>query len=106
MRGLRRDAEKAQIAETVSKAHALFPRFSQERGTVIIHAPGFLHIGGAAYFVWAYPLNGGCTAQRHGEVHRRTISALTTLKQLLKTAYCLRDSFWCIRDNISFTLPA
>ena len=94
------------MAETVSKAHDLYPRFSQERNGAIVHAPGLLHIGGSAYFVWADPPNGGCIAQRHGEVHRRTISALTTLKQLLKTAYCLRDSFWCIRDNISFTLPA
>ena len=65
MRGLRRDAERAQIAETVSKTHALFPRFSQERGAVIIQAPGLLHIGRAASLVWADPPNGGCTAQRH-----------------------------------------
>jgi hypothetical protein len=28
----------------------------------IMHAPGLLHIGVAAYFVWASPPNGGCTA--------------------------------------------
>jgi hypothetical protein len=76
VRGLRRDAERAQIAETVSKVHALFLRFSQERGAVIIQAPGLLYISRAAYFLWAVPPNGGCTAQRHGAVHRRTTSAL------------------------------
>jgi hypothetical protein len=49
----------------------------------MVHAPGLLHIGEAAYFVWAYPPNFGCTAQRHREVQRRTTSALTTLKQLV-----------------------
>jgi hypothetical protein len=38
----------------------------------MVHAPGLLHIGGAAYVVWAYPPNFGCTAQRHIPVHRRT----------------------------------
>ena len=71
------------MAETVSEAHDLFPRFSQERCTVTIHALGLLHIGGAAYCVWEYPPNFGRTAQRHGEVHRRTTSALTTSRQLL-----------------------
>ena len=47
-----------------------------------IHALGRVHIGGIAYFVRAYPPNFGCTAPRHGEVHRRTTSALTTFKQL------------------------
>src|SRR5262249_11242278 len=76
VRGLRRDAERAQIAETVSKAHALFPRSSQERGAAMIQAPGLLHIGGAAYFVWVDSPDGECIAHRHGEVHRRTTSAL------------------------------
>ena len=43
------------MVETVSEAQALFPRVSQERGATMVHAPGFLHIGGAAYGVWAYP---------------------------------------------------
>ena len=47
------------MVETVSEAHELFPRFSQERCIAMIQAPGLLHIGGAAYFVWAYPPNFG-----------------------------------------------
>jgi len=30
----------------------------------MLQAPRLLHIGGTAYFVWAYPPNGGCTTQR------------------------------------------
>jgi len=36
---LRRDAERSQMAETVSETHDLFPRFSQETSDVIVHAP-------------------------------------------------------------------
>jgi hypothetical protein len=39
------------MAATVSEAHDRFPRFSQERSAAILHAPGLLHIGGAAYLV-------------------------------------------------------
>ena len=46
-----------EMAETVSEAHDFFPRFSQEKCAAMVHAPGLLHIGGAAYFVWAYPPN-------------------------------------------------
>jgi hypothetical protein len=45
------------MAKTVSEAHDRLPRFTQERCAVIIYAPGLLRIGGAAYFVWAYPPN-------------------------------------------------
>jgi hypothetical protein len=83
VRGLRRDAERSPMAATVSKAHELCPRFSQKRCAGMVHAPGLLHIGEAAYFGWADPPNFGCTAQRHGEEQRRTTSALTTLKQLV-----------------------
>jgi len=31
----------------------------------MVHAPGLLRIGRAAYFVWAYPPKRGWTAQRH-----------------------------------------
>jgi hypothetical protein len=48
-----------EMAETVSEAQDLFPRFSQERSATIVQAPGLLHIGGAACFVWAYPPNFG-----------------------------------------------
>ena len=51
MRGLRRDAEGAQMAETVSETHALFLRFSHEKSDARIYDPGLLHIGGSAYFV-------------------------------------------------------
>ena len=51
VRGLRRDAERSQIAETVSETHDLFPRFSHEKSNAMIYDPGLLHIGGAAYFV-------------------------------------------------------
>jgi len=74
VRGLQREAERAQRAGTSSASHDLFPRFLQERCAAMIYAPSLLHIGGTAYFVWAYPPNGGCTAQRHVEVHRRTTS--------------------------------
>ncbi len=47
------------MAETVNEAHVLFPRCAPERGLVRVLAPDRLHIGGAAYFVWAYPPNGG-----------------------------------------------
>jgi len=47
------------MAETVSEAHDLCPRFSQESSATMVHAPGILRIGGAAYFVWAYLPNGG-----------------------------------------------
>jgi len=57
MRGFRRDAERSHMAETDSEAHDLFPRFSQEKSAAMVHAPGLLHIGGSAYFVWADPPN-------------------------------------------------
>jgi hypothetical protein len=47
------------MAETVSEAHDRFLRFIQERCAVIIDALGLRRIGGAAYFVWAYPPNLG-----------------------------------------------
>src|SRR5262249_13636082 len=72
VRGRRRAAERSHRAETVSAAHDLCPRFSQERSAVMVPAPGRLHIGGAAYFVWAYPSNCGRTAYRPGQVYRRT----------------------------------
>jgi hypothetical protein len=50
------------MAETVSEAHDLCPRFSQESSATMVHAPDLLRIGAAAYFVWAYLPNGGpCT---------------------------------------------
>ena len=39
------------MAETVSEAHDRSPRFSLEMQAAMIHAPGLLRIGGAAYFV-------------------------------------------------------
>jgi hypothetical protein len=51
MRGLRRNAERSHMAETVSEAHDRFPQFSQKICAVMIDAPGLLRIGGAAYFV-------------------------------------------------------
>ena len=73
------------MAETGSVAHDLFPRVSQEESAAMVQAPGRLHIGGSAYFVWADPPNGGCAARRPIVVHRCTISALSTSKQLLVT---------------------
>jgi hypothetical protein len=43
MRGLRRKADEAQVAEMVSEAHALPPRFSHERSEVRIHAYDHRH---------------------------------------------------------------
>jgi hypothetical protein len=51
------DAERSHMAETDSEAHDLFPRFSQEKSAAMVHAPGLLHIGGSAYFVWADTTN-------------------------------------------------
>ena len=71
------------MAETVRKAHERFPQVSLECSAAIMPAPGLLDIGGAAYFVWAAPPNGGYTAHRHGAVQRRTTSARTTSRQLV-----------------------
>ena len=49
----------------------------------MVPAPGLLHIGEAAYFVWAYAPKGGCTARRHVEVQRGTTSALQTSQPLV-----------------------
>src|SRR5262245_55823169 len=81
VRGRRREAERSPMAETVREAHERFPRFFQERCAAIVPAPGVRHIGGAAYCVWASPPTGACTTHRHGAVHRRTTSALTTSRQ-------------------------
>src|SRR5262245_43603134 len=71
------------MAETGSEAHDRCPRFSQARSATMVQAPGRLHIGGSAYFVWADPPNGGCTARRPVAVQRRTPSARQTAKELL-----------------------
>jgi hypothetical protein len=47
------------MAETVGEACDLFSWFSHERSDTRIHSLGFLHIGGDAYFVWAFPPNFG-----------------------------------------------
>jgi hypothetical protein len=83
MRGLRRNAEGSQGAETVSEAHALPLGFRMVRSDGRIHFLSRFHIGGFAYFVWALPSNAGGTAQRHGQVHSLTTASLTTSKQLL-----------------------
>jgi hypothetical protein len=64
MRGLRRDAEGSQVAETVGEAHALPFGFRMVRSAVRIHALGRFHIGAVAYCVWAFPPNVGGTARR------------------------------------------
>jgi hypothetical protein len=48
----------------------------------MVQAPGHLYIGGSAYFVWADPPNGGCTARRLVAGHRRTPAARSTSKPL------------------------
>jgi hypothetical protein len=78
-----RRAEGSQVAETISKAHDRSYGFSPGRSDVRIHSPGYLHIGGAAYVVWALPPNVGGTAQRHVQVHNHTTSSLKTSKQIL-----------------------
>jgi hypothetical protein len=55
MRGLRRNAEGSQGAETVSEAHALPLGFRMVRSDGRIHFLSRFHIGGFAYFVWALP---------------------------------------------------
>ena len=81
-RELRRDAKRAPMAETGSAAQARCPRVSQARSAAMVQAPGRLHIGGSAYFVWADPPNGACTARRPVAGHRRTLFALSTAKPL------------------------
>jgi hypothetical protein len=58
-RGRRHDADRSPMAETVRKAHARFPQFSQEICVAMVHAPGLLRIGGFAYLAWADPPNFG-----------------------------------------------
>jgi hypothetical protein len=81
--GLRCDAEGSQGAETVSEAPELSHRFSHQRSRTRIHSPSLLHIGAAAYFVWARPPSVGGTAPRHGQGHSHTTSSIKTSKQLL-----------------------
>src|SRR5262249_8288230 len=52
MRGRRRNAEGAHVAETVSKAHDLPLGFRVVSSDVRIHSVGRFHMGGGAYFVW------------------------------------------------------
>jgi len=49
------------MAETVCKAQERFLQCSLEHCDAIMPSPGLLHIGRAAYLVWADPPNGGCT---------------------------------------------
>ena len=65
MRGLRQEAEGSQGAETVREAQALPLGFRMVRSEIRIRSLGRVHIGEAAYFVWALPPNVGGTAQRH-----------------------------------------
>jgi hypothetical protein len=52
----------------------------------MVPAPGLLHIGGTAYFVWAYPPIFGCTAQRHVQVRRRTtVTSRTVANAMIET---------------------
>src|SRR5262245_28824053 len=83
LRGLRRDAERCQGAETVSEAYDRPPRFSHGRSDGRIQALVHCHIGGGAYFVWALPPMVGGTAQRHVPVQSHTTSSITPSKQLL-----------------------
>src|SRR5262249_12500014 len=65
------------------------------RNTAILHAPGHLHIGVAAYFVWASPPNNGGTACRHVHVHRHmTVAYPTVADAMIETKY-LRSNQWC-----------
>src|SRR5262245_45337231 len=64
LRGLRCDAEGSQVAETVSEAHDLPPRFSHGSGDGRIHVLGRCDIGWDAYFVWALPPKVVGTVQR------------------------------------------
>jgi hypothetical protein len=78
-----RRAEGSQVAETISKAYDRSYGFSPGRSAVRIHSPVYLHIGGAAYVVWALPPNVGGTTQRHVQVHNHTTFSLKTSKQIL-----------------------
>ena len=71
------------MVATVHKAQERCAHFSREPCTVIVQAPDYLHIGEAAYFVWAYSPNGECSARRHSAGQRHTTSALTTAQLLL-----------------------
>src|SRR5215831_2698231 len=44
-----------QHCSTGGKAHDHCLRFSQEWDSIMVPTPGLLHIGGAAYFIWADP---------------------------------------------------
>src|SRR5215510_13313370 len=84
MRGLRRDAEGAPVAETVSEAQPLPLGFRIARSEIRIHALGRVHIGGTAYFLWALTPNVGATAQRH--VQFRASRLLRSQRQQLVTS--------------------
>src|SRR3989442_11805676 len=72
MRGLRRDTEGSQVAETGSETHDLSPRFSHGRSDVRIHFLSRLHIGGAPSFFLALPPHFGGTPPKHKQVHSLT----------------------------------
>src|SRR5215510_11021030 len=84
LRGLRRDAEGSQGAETVSEAHHLLPRCSHGRGDRRIHTLGRCHIGVGAYSVWTLPPKVGGAAHRHGQMHSHTISSIAHSAPLWK----------------------
>src|SRR5215510_2558694 len=90
MRGLRRDAERAPVAETVSEAHHLPLGFHMARSEIRIHALGRVHIGGTAYFLWALPPNVGATAQRH--VQFRASRPLRLQRQQLVASFISRPN--------------
>jgi hypothetical protein len=56
--------------------------------TGILHAPGRLHIGVSAHFVWTFPPNYGRTARRHVHVYKHTTGAYPTVADaMIETLY-------------------
>jgi hypothetical protein len=87
---LPRRAEGSQVAETIRKAHDRSYGFSSGRSDVRIHSLGYLHIGGAAYVVWALPPKVGGIIQRHVQVHNHTTASLN--RQPRREASYARES--------------
>jgi hypothetical protein len=70
-------------ARVCAEGHALALRLSPERSERRIQALGRLHIGGAAYCVWARPPTVGGKAHRHVEVHSHTTALAMKTPQAL-----------------------
>src|SRR5262245_16675882 len=99
VRGLRRAGERALETETVSEAHDLYSRFSQEKCAVIVHAPGLLHIGGSRNVVHAYTPNFRRPTPRHIHVHRRTTVGAPSVADTMLEPFSCTQKYGGLSDH-------